>query len=159
MATFQAFAAGFVPSGTMALFMLFTTAKSTAEWKRVCANVFKMAKFLAIAAYPDLFCSIFWIKVWLFFVFSRTIGLIVFDIVVLNSSRLSFHTAIWRIICYGFCSSFPSNWHIEMSCRRDQMIKLSNIKYFFQISTINFFDTCVLSEVGRVRFRFEPITD
>ena len=50
MANFQTFAAGFVPSGTMALFMIFTTAISTAEWKRVCANVFKMAKFLTFAA-------------------------------------------------------------------------------------------------------------
>jgi hypothetical protein len=50
MATFQAFAAGFVPSGTKALFMLFTTAKSTGEWKRVCANVFKMTKLSALGA-------------------------------------------------------------------------------------------------------------
>ena len=50
MATFQAFVAGFVPSGTMALCMIFTTAISTAEWHRVVANGFQMTKFHAFTA-------------------------------------------------------------------------------------------------------------
>ena len=99
----------------------------------------------------------YWINFGLIFI-------IVFDIVVLNSSRLPFHMAIWSMFCYGFCSSFPSNWHTEMFFRRAQKIKLSNIKIFFQTSTL-YFITCVLicvlneDRLFGFRLQIQPITD